>query len=121
MAPADFEHVAAFTNSHHVVTRIGPLDCGNVFFRDQGIAMDAQEVGRELLGQRLERFIDQALAAFVAHGHVFLIGIEIINVLQRNQLERFAQARADLFTAMLDARGLGDLDQAVRRNAGRVT
>jgi hypothetical protein len=74
-----------------------------VLFRDQRVAMDAQEVRCEFFGQRFERFIDQALAAFVAHGDVLLIGEEIINIVQRNQTQLLAQSRADLFTTMFDA------------------
>src|SRR6187455_1990400 len=79
--------------------------------------MDAHEVRREFLRERLERLVDQALAAAMLHRHVLLIGDEIVDVCDRNETQLLAEARADLLAPMLDACGFRDLHQPARRDA----
>src|SRR3546814_14680077 len=54
----------------------------------------SHEAFAELLFQRLERFLDQVLAAGVVHHHVLLLGLQVVDVLDRDQAQAAAQARA---------------------------
>src|SRR5690606_38581195 len=63
---------------------------------DQGVAVDAHEALAEFALQGLERLIEEHLAAFVAQGHVLVVGDEVDHLVQRHQLDAFAGPRADV-------------------------
>src|SRR5882672_4684504 len=52
---------------HRVLPLAGAFDRGDMPHGDQGIAVDAQEARLEFLLERLQRFLDEILAASVAH------------------------------------------------------
>src|SRR5690606_9556706 len=62
----------------------------------QRVAMNAREQAAELLFQRLQRILDQHLAAGMPDGDVFLVGAEIVDVVDIDEAQRVAHARADL-------------------------
>lgn len=103
MTAAHFKDIAALSHPHDILAGVGALYRGNLFIRDQRVAMDAYEVWCELFGERLERFVDEALAALVPHSDVFLIGQEVIDIGDRNEFELLPKARAYLFAPMLYA------------------
>ncbi len=65
--------------------------------------MDADEAAGELFFQRLQRFLDQVLAARVVHHHVLLFGLQVVDVVQRNQPQAAAQACAQYAACLLPA------------------
>ena len=67
-----------------------------VAHRDQRVAVDAHEVGRELDCQRPQRLVDQVAPAAVAHGDVLLARGEVQDVLDRDQAQLVAEPGADL-------------------------
>ena len=58
--------------------------------------MDAHEALAELVLQRLQRFLDQVLAARVVHDDVFFLGLQVMHVLDRDQAQAAAHARAQV-------------------------
>src|SRR3546814_9200957 len=48
------------------------------------------------LFRSLERFLDQVLAAGVVHHHVLLLGLQVVDVLDRDQAQAAAQARSQV-------------------------
>src|SRR5690606_1681623 len=73
-APADLERGAAAAQQRvHVAVR-GALELGQFAPGHQAVAVDAHEQVAELLLQRLQRLLDQVLAAGVVHDHVLLLG-----------------------------------------------
>ena len=72
------------------------LQALDAFAGDQRVAMDAHEALAELVLQRLQRLVQQHFATFVAQGHVLVVGDEEDHLLQRNQLDTLAGARADM-------------------------
>src|SRR3546814_4743585 len=48
------------------------------------------------LFRSLERFLDQVLAAGGVHHHVLLLGLQVVDVLDRDQAQAAAQARAQV-------------------------
>ena len=68
------------------------LDVGD---RGERVAVHAHEASRELLLERLQRFLDQLLAAGVPQRRVLLLGDEAEDVLDRDQLELVARADGD--------------------------
>ncbi|RMP48889.1 hypothetical protein ALQ20_04701 [Pseudomonas syringae pv. atrofaciens] len=62
----------------------------------QRIAVNAHETIAELVFQRFERFVQQHFAALVTQGHVLVIGDKVDHLIQGNQLDAFAGARADM-------------------------
>src|SRR5262245_54967705 len=103
MTATDLEYLAAFAHTHDILPCVRALDSRNLPLGDQCIAMDAHEVGREFLGERLERLVDQALAALVSHRDVLLVCEEVVDVRERNEPQLLTEACADLFAPVLDA------------------
>ena len=96
----------------HVVLSIGvALDSSEVSHADERVAVDAHEVGTELLFERPQRILDEILALDVPHRRVLLLGEKILHVLDRNEPQPFAMARGDVGTALLAAGGRRDLLQ----------
>ncbi|MCY1432833.1 hypothetical protein D9M71_488410 [compost metagenome] len=58
--------------------------------------MDAHEALAELVLQRLQRLVQQHLAASVTQGHVLVVGDEEDHLFQRNQLDALAGPCADM-------------------------
>src|SRR5690606_15294904 len=63
---------------------------------NQTVAVDAQEHVAELLFQRLQRFLDQVLAARVVDDGVLLLGLQVVDLFQRDQPQVAAHARAQV-------------------------
>ena len=74
MSTADFQHFSALSYTHHVLARVGSFYGGDIFFRDECVAMDAHEIGAEFFRKCFERFVDEVLAALVFDRDVLLIG-----------------------------------------------
>ena len=81
---------------------------GQSVARDQAVAMDAHEALAEFVFQRLQRFLDQHLAAGVMHDHVFVLGQQVVDFDDRNQHQVAAHARAQV--AAFARRGFVALD-----------
>ena len=64
--------------------------------RHQRIAVDTHKAFAKLVFQRLERFIEQDFTAFMALGHVFVVGNKVDHLIDRDQLDAFAGTGADV-------------------------
>ena len=58
--------------------------------------MNAHETLAEFVFQGLQGFVQQHLAAFMAQGHVLVVGDKEDHMFQRDQLNAFARARTDM-------------------------
>jgi hypothetical protein len=63
---------------------------------DQRVAVYTQETLAKLGFKILQRFIEQRLAACVVRSHVFLVGLEAVDVLDPDHLQRAAALGTDL-------------------------
>src|SRR3546814_1242504 len=95
-AAADFQRLGAVAQDRVDVAVGLAAQFDQLVARDQAVAVDAHEAFAELLFQRLERFLDQVLAAGVVHHHVLLLGLQVVDVLDRDQAQAAAQARAQV-------------------------
>src|SRR3546814_2500403 len=95
-AAADFQRLGAVAQDRVDVAVGLAAQFDQLVARDQAVAVDAHEAFAELLFQRLERFLDQVLAAGVVHHHVLLLGLKVVDVLDRDQAQAAAQARAQV-------------------------
>ena len=71
--------------------------------RDQAVAVDAHEAVRELDLQRLQRFLDQVLAARMVHDDVLLLGLQVAHVVDGDQ----SQGPADPCAQVRAGAGIG--------------
>ncbi len=94
----------------------GALEFDQFVPRHQAVAVDAHEAAVEFLFQRLQRFLDQILAAGVVDHHVLLLGLEVMHFLDRNQPQAAAHPRAQMGTDL--ARRTGILRAAAVGAAG---
>src|SRR5690606_24783216 len=95
-AAADFQRLLAVAQDRvHAAVGLAP-HFDQFVAGDQAVAVDTQEAFAELLLQRLERFLDQVLAAGVVHDHVLFLGLQVVDVLDRDQAQAAAQARAQV-------------------------
>src|SRR5690606_25385492 len=95
-AAADFERGVDAAQADHVAAVAAAVQAADPGARDQAAAVDAHETVAELLLQRLQRLLDQVLATGVADYHVLLLGLQEVHVLQRDQPEAAAHARAQV-------------------------
>ncbi|MOA55974.1 hypothetical protein D3C78_1798710 [compost metagenome] len=69
--------------------------------------MDAHETVTEFVFEGLERLVEQHFARFMAQGHVFVIRDEVDHLIQRNQLDPFTGAGADVAAGAIATFGGG--------------
>src|SRR5688572_7909269 len=82
-AAADFQRLLAVAQDRVDVAVGFAAQLEQLVARDQAVAVDAHEAFAELLFQRLERLLDQVLAARVVHDHVLFLGLQVVDVLDR--------------------------------------
>src|SRR5688572_5639185 len=108
--PAADRQRRAAAQAHDVMTLGVALERLHVRDRDERIAMDAHEARGEFLLERLQRLLDEFLAAGMAQRRVFLLGDEAGDVRDRDEPELVARAhgdaRAHAAGALRDAREL---------------
>ncbi|MNN81345.1 hypothetical protein D3C81_1981640 [compost metagenome] len=63
---------------------------------DQCVAVDAHETVTEFIFKGFEGLIEQHLAAFVAQGHVLVVGDKIDHLIQRDQLNALSGTGTDV-------------------------
>ena len=106
---AAVEHARIVPQAQLVAAVVGSLERLDVRDRDEQASMNPHEVARELLFELTQRLLDELLAATVPNRHVFLIGAEETNVLDRNQLELVAHAYRDVLPSRELGFGKGEL------------
>ncbi len=102
MSPADFERIVDVFE-HDLVAIVAGLQAANFCQAYQGIAMDAVKAIGELGFEIFEWILDQHFAFAMAYGDIFLIGLKIIDIVDRYQDQVAAHPRTDML-ACFDSR-----------------
>ena len=79
-APADFQRLVAMTQHGLGVAIADAAQLDDLIAGNQAISVDAHEAVAELGLQRLQRFLNQVLAARVVHDHVFLVSLQVMDI-----------------------------------------
>src|SRR5690606_39359366 len=65
---------------------------------DQAVAVDPYEALAEFILQRFQRLLDQVFAVCMVDDDVLFLGLQVVHVVQRDQPQAAAQARAQVAT-----------------------
>ena len=88
-AAADFQGLVAVAQDRFDAAVAGAAQLDELFAGDETVAVDADEAVAEFVFERLERFLDQVLTAGVVHHHVFLFRMQVADVFDGDQAQKY--------------------------------
>src|SRR6478735_720509 len=120
VAPADFEHVGSTVDLDEDAAVVASDEAGHAVACDQAVAVDAHEVVAELVFEALERVLDENLPLGVVDYDIFVLCLQVEDVLHRHEYEIAAHACADMTALAVRAERAGDPVDLVRAEPARA-